>query len=309
MKNEEKLKDPKQSSSFVEDADNASEYPSFFRVVWKEILHDKVALVSLILFCLILIVVFVGSTFYSQDDTVRVSLGSINKPPSSKWILGTDPSGRDMLGQLFVGARNSFLIAFGITIACAIIGVLVGLVAGFYGGIIDNIIMRVLDFMSMIPYLMVIIVIVSIIPSYNVMTLVIVITIFSWQGKARLIRAKTLQQSNLDYVHASKTLGTSNFIIMFREVLPNIISIIVVNLTLNLAANMGVETGLSFLGFGLPFSTPSLGTLLSYASSPQNIQNRPWQWAPPLILILVMMLCINFVGQAVKKAADAKQRT
>jgi peptide/nickel transport system permease protein len=95
---------------------------------------------------------------------------------------------------------------------------------------------------------------------------------------------------------------------MFREVLPNIGSLIIVNLTLNLAANMGLETGLTFLGFGLPFSTPSLGTLISYASVPENMQNRPWQWLPASLLIVVMMLCINFVGQAVKRAADAKQR-
>jgi peptide/nickel transport system permease protein len=95
---------------------------------------------------------------------------------------------------------------------------------------------------------------------------------------------------------------------MLREVFPNIISIVIVNITLNLAANMGLETGLTFLGFGLPFSTPSLGTLISYAAVPENMQNRPWQWIPAALLIVVMMLCINFIGQAVKKAADAKQR-
>ncbi len=293
---------------YMESADNISEAPSFFKVMWKEIVHDKIALISLILFCLIMVVVFVGSMFFKDANVTKVALGSLNKPPSEKWILGTDPSGRDMLGQLFIGARNSFLIAFGVTISCGVIGILVGLIAGFYGGVIDNIIMRILDFLSMLPNLMIIIVLVSLIPNYNVMTLVGVLTLLNWMHKARLIRAKTLQQSNLDYVSASKTLGTNNFVIMFKEVLPNITSIIIVNLTLNLAANMGIETGLSFLGFGLPFSTPSLGTLLSHASSPENIQNRPWQWMPAVILILVMMLCINFVGQAIKRAADSKQR-
>jgi peptide/nickel transport system permease protein len=282
--------------------------PSFGRLIWKEIYHDKFALASFVLLVGILITVFIGATFFDPSTTTKINLSLINKPPSVKHILGTDGSGRDMLTQIFLGARNSFLIAFGVTILCGILGLLVGLTSGFYGGIIDNIFMRILDFLAMLPRLMLIIVLVSIIPKYNVFTFVMVMTAFSWYGDARLIRAKTLQQSSLDYAQASKTLGTNSFVIMFREVLPNIGSIIIVNLTLNLAANMGLETGLTFLGFGLPFSTPSLGTLISYASVPENMQNRPWQWLPASLLIVVMMLCINFVGQAVKRAADAKQR-
>jgi peptide/nickel transport system permease protein len=282
--------------------------PSFGALVFKEIKHDGFALVSFALLAVILVTVFIGASFIDTTITTKVNLAAINKPPSAKFLLGTDGSGRDMLTQLFLGARNSFMIAFGVTIFCGIIGLLVGLTSGYFGGKIDNVVMRILDFYAMLPRLMFIIVIVSIIPRYNVATFVLVMTVFGWFGDARLTRAKTLQQSSLDYVQASKTLGTNHFVIMFREVLPNIGSIIIVNLTLSLAANMGLETGLTFLGFGLPFSTPSLGTLISYASVPENMQNRPWQWLPASLLIVVMMLCINFVGQAVKRAADAKQR-
>lgn len=282
--------------------------PSFGKLVWKEISHDKLALVSFILLVVIFLTVFIGATFFNPDTATKVNLKLINKAPTSEHILGTDASGRDMVTQLFLGARNSFLIAIGVTILCGIIGILIGLISGFFGGKVDNFIMRILDFYSMLPRLMIIIVIVSLIPKYNVLTFVLVMTAFGWIGDARLTRAKTLQQSSLDYVQASKTLGTNNFVIMFREVLPNIGSIIIVNLTLNLAGNMGLETGLTFLGFGLPFNTPSLGTLISYAAIPENMQSRWWQWLPASILIVVMMLSINFVGQAVKRAADAKQR-
>lgn len=292
----------------INSAETVMQPPSLAKLIWREILHDKFALVSFLLFIIIMVTVFIGSLLFAQGDTNKVILSQINKPPSGKFILGTDASGRDMLGQLFLGARNSFLIAFGVTILCAIVGVFIGLLAGFFGGLVDNIIMRFVDFLDMLPALMIIIVIVSLIPNYNVMTFVLIMAAFRWTGKARLIRAKTLQQSNLDYVSASKTLGTGNLVIMFREVLPNIVSIVVVNITLNLAANMGLETGLTFLGFGLPFNTPSLGTLISYAAVPENMQNRPWQWIPAALLIVVMMLCINFIGQAVKRAADAKQR-
>lgn len=282
--------------------------PSFGQIAWKEILHDKVALVSFCLLVIIFLTVFIGATFFNPDEAVKVNLKLINKPPSADFILGTDASGRAMLTQLFLGARNSFLIAISVTLLCGIIGVLIGLTAGSFAGKVDNSIMRVIDFISMLPRLMIIIVIVSIIPKYNVATFVMVMTLFGWIADARLTRAKTLQQSRLDYVMASKTLGTNNLVIMFREVLPNIGSIIIVNLTLSLAANMGLETGLTFLGFGLPFNTPSLGTLISYAANPDNLQRRYWQWLPASILIVVMMLCIYFVGQAVKRAADAKQR-
>lgn len=282
--------------------------PSFFRVMWKEIYADKFALVALILLVGILITVFIGASFFDTGNVIKVDLKTMNQPPSKEFRLGTDPSGRDMIGQLFVGAKNSFVIAFGVTILCAIIGIFVGMVAGYYAGKVDNFIMRIIDFMMMLPSTMIIIVLVSIIPRYNVFTFILVMTTFGWMGKARLIRAKMLQQSSLDYVSASKTLGTRNFIIMVREVLPNIVSIIVVNLTLNLAGNIGLETGLSFLGFGLPASTPSLGTLTQYAAVPSNMQKYPWQWLPAVLLVFVMMLCINFVGQAIKRAADAKQR-
>lgn len=286
----------------------ANKAPSFGKVIMKEILHDKSALVSFALLIVILLVVFIGASFIDPDASTKINLGKINKAPSDKYILGTDEAGRDMLIQLFLGARNSFMIAFGVTICGGIIGILVGLMAGFFGGKVDNWIMRLLDFLSMLPRLMIIIVIVSLLPKYNVITFVAIMTALAWLGDARLVRAKTLQQSNLDYVQASKTLGTNNWIIMFREVLPNIGSIIIVNLTLNLAGNMGLETGLTFLGFGLPFNTPSLGTLISYAAIPENMQRRPWQWLPASLLIVVMMLCINFIGQAIKRAADAKQR-
>ncbi|MCL2285453.1 MAG: ABC transporter permease subunit, partial [Firmicutes bacterium] len=147
-------------------------------------------------------------------------------------------------------------------------------------------------------------------PNYGVVTFsLMMIGIFTWMSFAGLIRIKALQQGRLDYVAASKTLGTPNIVIIFREVLPNLVSIIVSQFTLSLAGNMGIETGLTFLGFGLPFGTPSLGRLVFYARTPANLTNRLWLWLPAALLIIIMMLCINFVGQALNRAADAKKRT
>jgi peptide/nickel transport system permease protein len=277
-------------------------------IMMKEIIRDKLALGSLVLLGLILITVYGASLLLDQEKIVTVDLLSIFSPPSSVHLLGTDYGGRDILGQLIIGAKNSFTIGLCITLITGCIGLIVGLTAGFFGGRVDNIIMRIIDFILILPTLMLIIVFVTIAPKYNVYTFILILSAFLWTGKARLIRSKTLAERELDYVNASKTLGTPNWKIIFREVLPNMSSIIIVNLTLNLAGNIGIESGLTYLGFGLPESTPSLGTLVSYASNPDVLQNKWWVWLPASLLILVMMLCINFIGQALKRAADARQR-
>jgi peptide/nickel transport system permease protein len=286
----------------------ASKSPSAFSIMWREIVKDKLALFSLILLGLLVVFVYTASFILNQNKIATVDLFSIYSPPSSTHWLGTDYGGRDIYGQLIIGARNSFTIGFVITLICGIIGIVVGLVAGYFGGWVDNVIMRIIDFILVIPFLMVVIVIVTIIPKFNVFSFIMIMSAFLWTGKARLIRSKTLAERELDYVHASQTLGTPHWKILFREVLPNLSSIIIVNLTLNLAGNIGIESGLSFLGFGLPESTPSLGTLVSYATNPDVLQNKWWIWLPASVLILVMMLCINFVGQALKRSADARQR-
>lgn len=168
--------------------------------------------------------------------------------------------------------------------------------------------MRLVDFVYILPMLMMIIVVVTIIPNYSIWAFIGIMTLFLWVGKTRLIRAKVLSERQADYVNASKTLGTANWKIIVFQILPNLSSLIIVNFTLTLAGNIGIETGLSYLGFGLPDSTPSLGTLVSNATDPDIIQSYWWMWLPACLLILVLMLSINFVGQSIKRATDARQR-
>ncbi|MEW5321256.1 ABC transporter permease [Geobacillus thermoleovorans] len=282
--------------------------PSALSIMWRELVRDRLALVSLIILTIILLIVYGASIFLDQEEIVKVDFLAIHSPPSAEHWLGTDYGGRDVFGQLIIGARNSFTIGLAITLITGAIGLVVGLVAGYFGGWVDNVIMRIIDFILVLPFLMLVIVFVAIVPKYNVMTFILIMSAFLWTGKARLIRAKTLAERELDYVSASKTLGTPDWKIILFQILPNLSSIIIVNLTLNLAGNIGIESGLTYLGFGLPESTPSLGTLVSYATNPDVLQNKWWVWLPASLLILVMMLCINFIGQALKRAADARQR-
>ncbi|MFC3039570.1 ABC transporter permease [Virgibacillus xinjiangensis] len=282
--------------------------PSGMRILWREIVRDKLALTSLIFLIIITAFVYGTSLFLEQDEIVKVDLFSIHEAPSEEFWLGTDYGGRDIFGQLIIGTRNSLSIGFLVTLMSGAIGIIYGLVSGYFGGHIDNALMRILDFFMVLPMLMIVIVFVSIVPDYGIVSFSLIMTAFLWMGIARLIRSKALQEKELDYAQASKTLGSSDFKIMFTQVLPNITSLIVVTMTLNLAANIGLESGLSFLGFGFPESTPSLGTLLSYATNPQTLEYRWWIWVPAAVLILLLMLAVRNVGEALKRATDARQR-
>lgn len=278
------------------------------RMIWREVRTDRIAIGSLLLLVIVLGAAYFAPLFIEYKALMRIDLMKIYDPPSAAHWLGTDNGGRDVLGQLLLGTRNSFTIGICVTLLAGLYGLVIGLVAGYYGGIIDNIMMRIIDFLLVLPSLMIIIVFVVAVPQYTVLTFILLMSAFAWFGKARLIRSRSLSERELDYIQASKTLGTPGWKIMLTGLFPNISSLVIVNMTLTLAGNIGLETGLTFLGFGLPAGTPSLGTLIAYAKSPDVVQNKWWVWLPAALLILLLMLCINFIGQAVKRATDARQR-
>lgn len=293
----------------VEKLESQSSPPTGIQVILREFKKDKLALGSFIFIVLLMVAVLVLSFVIDQAAVMKIQLlERFTEPGVNGYVLGADEAGRDMFGQLIIGAKNSILIAVAITIIANFVGIALGIIMGYYGGFIDNFFMRIIDFFITLPTTMIIIVVVTIIPSYGIMDLIFIIAAFQWMGTARLVRSKALSEARRDYISASKTMGTSDFAIMFKGLLPNLSSLLIVEVTLSFAGNVGIETGLSFLGFGLPPSTPSLGTLVSYAMNPIILSSKWWVWLPASILILVMMLGINYVGQALRRAADAKQR-
>lgn len=293
----------------LENLKSESSPPTGVQVVLREFKKDKLAMFSLIGIILLMLTVMVLAVVIDRADVMTIKLlERYTEPGVRGYILGSDEAGRDMFGQLIIGAKNSILIAIAITILANFVGIALGIIMGYYGGFIDNFFMRIIDFFITLPTLMIIIVVATILPKYGMVELILVIAAFQWMGTARLVRSKALSEARRDYISASKTMGTSDFAIMFKGLLPNLSSILIVEVTLSFAGNVGIETGLSFLGFGLPPSTPSLGTLVSYAMNPIVLSSKWWVWLPASILILVMMLGINYVGQALRRAADAKQR-
>lgn len=294
----------------VENLESESSPPTGIQVVLREFKKDKLAMFSFLGIVALMAAVLVLAFFViDQAAVMKISLlDRYTEPGVRGYILGADEGGRDMFGQLIIGAKNSILIAIAITLIANIVGIALGIIMGYYGGFIDSFFMRIIDFFITLPTLMIIIVVVTIIPSYGITELILIIAAFQWMGTARLVRSKALSEARRDYISASKTMGTSDFAIMFKGLLPNLSSLLIVEVTLSFAGNVGIETGLSFLGFGLPPSTPSLGTLVSYAMNPIILSSKWWIWLPASILILVLMLGINYVGQALRRSADAKQR-
>ena len=288
-----------------------TENPTGFSVIVREFKKDKLALFSFFAVTIFIIAVFVASAFINLQQLQTVDIFRKYEVPSFNnfWnFFGRDSGGRSVMGYVIVGARNSITIGVIITIVTTFIGLFVGLCMGYYGGKVDALGMRIVDFISIMPSVMIIIVFVSIVPKYGIFQFILIFSMVYWTRTTRLARSKTLSETRRDYVNASKTMGTSDLKIMFGEILPNISSIIIVNGTLALASNIGIEVALSFLGFGLPAATPSLGTLISYASKPEIIQYKAYVWLPAALVLLFMMLGINYIGQALRRAADAKQR-
>ena len=288
---------------------NEEATPTTAKIIWDEFRADKPAMVALFIVVGFILFVMIASLFINTPKMMQTDIMNYNAAPGTNgFLLGADTAGRSVGKQLIVGARNSIGIALGLTVISSTFGICWGLISGYFNGYIDWGMQRVYDFMMMLPMTMMIIVLVTIIKNYNAITLTLIFSIFYWEGTSRLIRSRTLSESEKDYVAASKTSGTGSFKIIFREIMPNISSLIIVDTTLSFAENIGVETGLSYLGFGLPIQTPSLGTLIANANDPNNITQYWWTWLPAALLIIVLCLSISYIGQVIRRAADASQR-
>jgi len=290
--------------------------PSAIALYWREIKRDKVALVSFAIFITLLLTVIIASPFIggAAATEVRIDPNYSNRAPSWQegglegFLLGTDLHGRNMIYMLIVGARNSIFIGFSVSIIGIIIGFFIGIFSGYYGGHVDGVIMRFVDTWTMMPGFMMIVALIQLVDGFSIFYFILFLTMFSWMGRTRLIRGGALQQRNMDYVAAGKTVGSRNLTIMFRDVAPNLMAIIVPNIVLTMSTSIGMETGLTILGFGLPPGTPSLGTIIANATVLANLQNRWWVWFPGILLLFILMLSINFIGSAVQRAADPRQR-
>lgn len=250
-------------------------------------------------------VVAIFAPFIAPYDPAKIDIKNILIGPSLKHPLGTDDLGRDVLSRMIWGSRVSLEVGFVAVGIATLIGVLLGAIAGYYGGSVDSAIMRVVDIMLSIPTIFLVLAVIAILEP-SIINIMIVIGLTSWMEPARLIRAEFISLKEREFVIAARAIGASDGRIIFRHVLPNGLSPILVSATMGVGGAILVESALSFLGLGVQPPTPSWGSLL--ASGKDNIEIAWWLSAFPGLAILVTVLGYNLLGEGIRDALDPRQR-
>jgi len=250
-------------------------------------------------------VVAIFAPWIAPYDPSKIDIKNILVGPSSHHLFGTDDLGRDVLSRMIYGARVSLEVGFVAIGIATLIGILLGAVSGYYGGYIDSAIMRAVDIMLSIPTIFLVLAVIAILEP-SIINIMVVIGLTSWMEPARLVRAEFISVKEREFVTAARALGASDGRIIFKHILPNGLSPILVSATMGIGGAVLVESALSFLGLGVQPPTPSWGSLLS--SGKDNIEIAWWLSAFPGLAILITVLGYNLLGEGIRDALDPRQR-
>jgi len=288
-------------------------------------LNSKLAIISTFVF----VIIFFCSTFaeivapYNPFDPINVSLMDAFTPPiwteggNISFLLGTDQQGRDMLSTMIYGSRISLIVGFASILFAMFLGVFLGVTSGFFGGRYEIVVMRFTDVQLTIPSILMALLVDGIARGFiskslhddmAIYVLIVAIGISEWPQFARVTRAATLVEKNKEYISASKIIGLSNFIIMFKHILPNILRPVLVIATIGLALAIITESTLSFLGVGVPPTTPSLGTLIRFGNN-FLFSGEWWITFFPAIFLVILALSINLLGDWMRDTLNPKLKT
>jgi peptide/nickel transport system permease protein len=228
-------------------------------------------------------------------------------PPSDLHLLGTDTSGRDVLARVALGARTSLIVGFGAVALYMTIGIVIGLLAGYLGGWVDQVLMRFTDVVLSIPTLLLVIIFVAVVGP-SLASVIIVIGLLGWPGVARIVRGQLLSLREAEFIAAVRVVGVDDSGIIRRHLLPNLVGPLTVIATFGIANAILLEAALSFLGLGVQAPQPSLGNMIIEARAPSVLHDAPWFWLPPGILIALLVLGVNFVGDGLRDALDPRSQ-
>ena len=271
-------------------------------VIGKRFSKNRLAVLgAAIVLCLI--TVALSAPFIAPYDPSKIDVYNVLSPPSAGHLLGTDELGRDLFSRVIWGSRVSLkvgIVAVGIAI---MIGIIVGSLAGFYGGKVDAVLMRFVDIMLAFPTFFLILAVIAILEP-SIFTIMAVIGVTSWMEVARLVRAEFLTLKERDFVDAARAIGVGNTRLIFRHILPNALSPVLVSATFGVAGAILVESGLSFLGLGVQPPDPSWGNILT--SGKDNIEIAWWLSLYPGLAILITVLSYNLVGEGLRDALDPR---
>ncbi len=294
---------------------------SLGRMAWLKFRRHKMALVGVGILVFLILYCTLGSFVFSERYANYNETGIALNPPSARHPFGTDVIGRDILARTIYGGQISLLIGLVAVMIETSVGIIIGALSGYFGGLVDNLLMRLTESILIIPQIFLLLVMAKFfagdIPdihlfgrdfSGSVIVIIIIIGLTSWPYLARIVRAEFLSLKENEFVLAARATGTSTFDIIFRHILPNSIAPIVVSATLGVANAITLEAYISFLGLGVRPPTATWGNMLEGA---YNYIDKPyyWLWLFPGLLILLIVLAINFVGDGLRDALDPRSRT
>ena len=267
----------------------------FFKQLKEELFSSPLYLFSVLFLLLLVALSLLAPVLPLDPNTTNVS--QMNQPPSLDHLCGTDNVGRDYFARVLYGGRISLLVGVLAMLASVLIGSLVGIVAGYFGGLMDSILMRTVDVLSSIPWLVLVIVL-SVFLKPGLTTIIIVIGGFSWMRISRLIRAETLSAKTHDYVSYARFIGVKPLTIIRRHILPSILPTLIVAASSSISSAIMTESALSFLGIGIQQPLASWGSLLQNAQS--TLQSAPYMAILPGLFILLTIYSFNNVGDLIR---------
>ncbi|KFL29208.1 peptide ABC transporter permease [Devosia riboflavina] len=267
---------------------------------------NKAAVVSIGIVVLIILVAFIGPFFvpwgYSEVDWT-----SIRKPPDfdKGHYFGTDQNGRDMLARVLQGTQMSLIVAAVATVVSVTIGVIYGAVSGYFGGRVDALMMRFVDVMYALPYILFVIILVVMF-GRNPVLLFVGIGAIEWLTMARIVRGQTLSIKEKEFIEAARASGAKPFAIIMRHIVPNLSGPVVIYATLTIPEIIIAESFLSYLGLGVQEPQTSLGTLISAGAPVAEV--LPWMLLGPAVVLVTLLLCLTYIGDGLRDALDPKDR-
>ena len=276
---------------------------SHLAIVFQRFRKHRLATVSLVVLLMVSLLAVLAPLIAPYSPT-RVT-GGFSKPPDAAHWLGTDQIGRDMLSRLLYATRISLLVGALATVISTVIGVVLGLLAGYCGGWVDHAIMSFTDMVMSFPYILLVLVAAAIFEP-GLWSIIFILGFVDWPGVTRLVRGNVLSLRETNFFRSDIVAGMPRRYILFSEILPNTIAPVLVYATSVFAISMLDEAALSFLGMGVQPPVPSLGNLLNGAESITILTGKHWLWLPAGIMIILLVLCIYFVGDALRDAMDPR---
>ena len=277
---------------------------SYWQDAWRRIRQNRVAFFSLMAISLyILLAIF--APILSSHDMAKQNADAMNQFISKENWFGTDALGRDLWVRVWMGARVSLAIGFVATLINTVVGSMIGGITGYYGGKVDMIIMRIVDVIYGIPSLIVTI-LVMVVLGAGIQSLIIAMVIVGWIGTCRVVRGEVLKQKEQDFVAAAKVLGVSNLTIIVKHILPNVMGILITNLTLAIPNAIFQEAFLSYIGLGISPPDSSWGILAKEGT--KMLRVAPHELFIPAFFICTTMLALNLLGDGLRDAFDPKLR-